>query len=342
MGINDTFQVRLPNIPNPPAGKSYYGWLLPDNNQSEAVSIGLGPLDVTNGVASLHAIYVDPQHNNLIAAFSRLLITEEATNPPPQSYSLDKKTWRYYAEIPQTPASTNCVNVVTQLSDLCHLRHLLSSDPELLQVGLPSGLNYWFLNNLEEVQKWAREAVDHNNGADIRHKVINILYMLDGVKCIQQDLQHASSAPGTDNTPDDGSLNKIAAIPLLDCALTPSEPGFLVHIHNHLSAIVQSPGVLAGQASLAIQINTELNNIKAMLDQVHSDARRLIAMDDTQISHSNGLTLRTEMDALATRILSGGSDPATGEQEVGVARISDQIQQLATFDIKTYTQSSNS
>lgn len=338
MGINDTFQLRLPNIPNSPAGKSYYAWLLPDNTQSEGTSIDLGPLNVTNGIASLSSTYIDPQHNNLIGTFSRLLITEEATNPPPQSYSLDKKTWRYYAEIPQTPTSTNCANVVTQLSDLCHLRHLLSSDPELQRVGLPSGLNYWLLNNIEEVQKWAREAVDHHNAVDIRHKVVNILYMLDGVKCVQQDLQHASAAPGTDNSPDDGSLNKIAAIPLLDCALTPSEPGFLLHIHNHLSAIVQSQGVLPDQATLAVQISTELNTIKARLEQMRVDARRLVGLDDTQLLQTKGLTLRTEMDAIATRITSGGNDPATGEQEPGVARISDQIQQLATFDIKPFKQ----
>ncbi len=338
LGINDTFQVRLPNIANPPAGKSYYAWLLPDNTQSEGTSIDLGLLNVANGRASLSSTYIDPQHSNLIGTFSRLLITEEATNTAPQSYSLDKNTWRYYAEIPQTPASTNCVNVVTQLSDLCHLRHLLSNDPELKRVGLPAGLNYWFLNNIEEIQKWAREAVDHHNAADIRHKVVNILYILDGVKCVQQDLQHASAAPGTDNTPDDGSLNKIAAIPLLNCALTPSEPGFLIHIHNHLSAIVQSQGVLANQATLAVQVSTELNTIKALSSQMQVDARRLVGMDDTQLLQTSGLTLRSEMDAIATRITSGGNDPTTGEQEPGVARISDQIQQLATFDIKVYRQ----
>ena len=338
MGINDTFQVRLPNIPNPPAGKSYYAWLLPDNTQSEGTSINLGPVNVTNGIASLSSTYIDPQHNNLIGTFSRLLITEEATNPPPQSYSLDKKTWRYYAEMPQVPAFTNCVNVMTALSDLCHLRHLLSNDPELQRVGLPAGLNYWLLNNIEEIQKWAREAVDHHDAADIRHKVINIMYVLDGVKCIQQDLQHASAAPGTDNTSDDSSLNKIAAISLLDCALTPSEPGFLIHIHNHLNAIVQSQGVLADQAALAVQISTELNTIKARLGQMQVDARRLVGMDNTQLLQTSGLTLRTEIDAIATRITSGGNDPTTGEQVPGVARISDQIQQLATFDIKVYRQ----
>ncbi|HLX58520.1 MAG TPA: hypothetical protein VKR83_16000, partial [Ktedonobacteraceae bacterium] len=243
-----------------------------------------------------------------------------------------------YAEIPQTPASRDCSSSLNQLSDLCHVRHLLAVDPELQHVGLPSGLNYWFKNNIEEVQKWAREAVDHNAAVDIRHKLINILFMLDGPLCLQQDVQKASSAaPGSDNTPDDGSLNKIAAIPLLDCALTPAQPGYLMHIHNHLNAIVQSPGVLADQATLATQVSTQLNNINALLVQLHGDAQQLVAMNDTQLTQTSGLALRTEIDALATRILSGGNDPTTGAPESGVAQISDQIQHLATFDIKAYT-----
>ncbi len=335
LGINDTFQIRLSNIPNPPSNKNYFAWLLPDNDQNESASIALGPLNIANGIASLPSAYIDPQNNNLIGSFSRVLITEEATNPPPQSYSLDKKMWRYYAELPQTPASKDCKSSITQLSDLCHIRHLLSSDPTLQRVGLPSGLSYWLLNNIEEVQKWAREAVDHNAGVDIRHKLINILYMLDGVHCIQQDVQQAS--PGTDNTPDDSTLQKIAAIPLLDCALRPSASGYLIHIHNHLSAIIQSPGVLADQVTLATQINAELNNVKVMLSQIRSDGRRLVAMNNIQLTQSNGLALRTEMDALAARMLSGGNNPTTGEPEPGIAHISDQIQQLATFDIKPYT-----
>lgn len=336
-GINDTFQINLSNIPNPSSGKSYYAWLLPDNIQSEAGSLSLGPLDVSNGSASLHSSYVDPQHTNLIGLYSRFLITEESTNPPPQSYSLDKKTWRYYAEIPQTPASRDCTSHINQLSDLCHVRHLLSGDPELNRVNLPGGLSFWFVNNAEEVQKWAREAVDHTNPVDIRHKIVNILYMLDGPTCVQQDLQQASSAPGTDNKPDDSTLNRIAAVPLLDCALTPAAPGYLIHIHNHLGAIIQSPGVLADQVTLATQISAELNTMKVWLGQVQSDARRLASMDNTHLMQANGIALRHEMDTLTTNVLSGGTDPNTGSAVPGIVRISNQLQQLATFDVKQFT-----
>ncbi|HZS78294.1 MAG TPA: protein kinase [Ktedonobacteraceae bacterium] len=334
-GINDTFQLRLSNVPAPAAGKSYYAWLLPDTIQSEASALSLGTLSIASGTASLSTPYMDPQHNNLLATYSRVLVTEESTSPPPQSYSLDKTTWRYYAEIPQMPASRDCNSSLNQLSDLCHVRHLLAVDPEVQQVGLSGGLNYWFLNNVEEVQKWAREAVDHGGAIDIRHKAVDILYMLDSIKCVQLDLQKA--APGTDNTPDDANLSKTAAIALLNCSLTPTQPGYLSHIHNHLNAIIQSPGVLADQSKLATQIVTELNTTNNLLNQLHTDALKLVMMTDAQLTQPAGLAMRTGMDSLATRILSGGTDPATGTAETGVAQISDQMQQLAILYIATYT-----
>ena len=64
---------------------------------------------------------------------------------------------------------------------------------------------------------------------------------------------------------------------------------------------------------------------------------QLVALDDAHLTHHSGLALRTEIDALATRILSGAIDPTTGETDPGAAHIADQIQQLATFDIKSYT-----
>ncbi len=337
LGIHDEFQIKLSNIPNPPSGKNYYAWLLPDSDQPEASSISLGPLNINNGAATLSSTYMDPQHNNLIGQFSRFLVTEEDTNPPPQSYSLDKSTWRYYAEIPQTPLFKDCIGQLNQLNYLCHLRHLLAKDPKLELVGLHGGLNYWFLNNLEEVQKWAREAVDHSDALSIRHKVIDILYIVDGLQCARQDLQQASTAPGTDNRPDDNTLNKITAVPLFTCALNPAVSDYLLHIHNHLSAMIQSPGALADQVTLGTQINNELNQVKVWLAQVQKDARQLVRMDNTQLTQVNGSALRHDIDTLATRALSGGIDPATGETMAGALRISDQVQQLATFDVMQYT-----
>ena len=131
------FQVSLSNIPPPQAGKGYYAWLLLDQDQSEANSRALGMLVISNGTATLSSPYIDPLHDNLLASFSRFLVTEEPTSPSPLDPSLDKGTWRYYAEIPQNPAVQNCLAATNQLNALCHLRHLLSGDHELAEVNLP-------------------------------------------------------------------------------------------------------------------------------------------------------------------------------------------------------------
>ncbi|HLZ56676.1 MAG TPA: serine/threonine-protein kinase [Ktedonosporobacter sp.] len=334
-GLNDIFQLRLSQIPQPGVGKRYYAWLLPDQDQSESPPRALGPLIVNSEVATLPMPYRDPQHENLVATFSRFLVTEEDTNPPPQGPSLDTRVWRYYAAIPQTSPAPTCLGAINQLSVLCHLRHLLSGDPELSQVQLQGGLNFWFLNNVEEVQKWARESVDHQNSADIRHKLVNILYALDGTRCIEEDLQHG--APGLDNTPDDPQLATDAAIPLLDCDLTANAPGYLTHIHDHLNAMVMSPGVQDQQKGLAMQINTELNAIHAWLLQAQSDAHELLSMSNQQLLQSQGLSLRNEMDKLATNALSGGANTNTGVLEKGAVSMADQIQQLAIMPVVPYT-----
>ncbi len=336
LGLNDTFQVQLTGVPQPTAGTQYYAWLLPDQIQSEESPRAVGVLSVTNGMATLPEAYVDPQHANLLAQFSRFLVTEEPTNPAPQSPALDTKQWRYYAEIPQNPPAMNCQGVINQLSALCHLRHLLSGDPELTQVNLAGGLNFWFLNNIEEVAKWAREGVDHSGADDVRHKMVDILYMLDGRGCIAQDIQE-HGAVGETNTPDDATLSTEAAIPLLDCAWTPTVTSYVAHIHNHLNAMIQSPGVLSDQVALANQIAPELNAINAWLLTIQSDARQLIGMKDAQVIQTQGIDLRNEIAALATNVLSGGTNSQTGMQEPGVQEISNQIQQLATMDVMLYT-----
>ncbi len=333
MGINDTFEINLSNVMAPQAGHSYYAWLLPDQNQSEANPLALGTLVVTNGVATLPAHYVDPQHDNLLINFSRFLVTEEPASPVPLAPSLDKGTWRYSAEIPQNPSVKDCVAAINQLNDLCHVRHLLSGDPELARVHLSGGLNYWFQNNVREIQKWAGEIVNRNDPHDIRHKLVDILYILDGPNCVTQDLYPA--ALGRENTPDDGTLKRVAAIPLLNCSST-QNVSYLTHIHNHLSVIVLSQGVLGEQVTLADQISTELNAIYAWLEQAQVEARQLVAMNDSHLVLPEGKRLRAELDALVSKISNGSTAPTTGPAEKGVAAIADQIQQLATMDVTRY------
>jgi hypothetical protein len=204
------------------------------------------------------------------------------------------------------------VAAINQLNALCHLRHLLSGDPELTRVNLPGGLNYWFQNNVKKLQQWAGEIAEGNNPVDIRHKAVDILYMLDGTGCSAQDV--LSAPPGGGNTPDDDTLTRVAAIPLLNCSLTPNIAGFLAHIHNHLGAMVQSPGVMREQVTQADEISTKLDVINAWLGQIHQDARQLVALDNPHLVQDEGIRLRGEIDSLATRCLMEVAIPAPVER----------------------------
>lgn len=334
LGLNDTLQVSLTSIPQPPASKQYYAWLLPDIAQVESSPRALGSLQWSDNSATLPNAYTDPQHANLIGLFSRLLVTEEDAQPVPQSPSLDTSKWRYYAQMPQSSTMQDCQVALNQLSVLCHVRHLLAGDPDVAKVHLQGGLNFWFLNNVEEIQKWAQEATSHSVATDIRHKIVNILIMLDGLACSQQDLQHA--AQGMDNTPDDGRLPTVAAIPLLSCSLTPDLPSYMLHIDNHLNAIVSVSSVLSQQKTLAAQVVTELNTLNTWLEEMHNDAMQLLEMNNDQLIQLNGQNKRSALSTLATNVLSGGTDPSTGRAEVGAANVSNQIQQMATLYIMLY------
>ena len=66
-GIDDEFQIDLQNIPIPPPGKSYYGWLLGDRHkntkenhcQAQQELIFLGTLPVNQGI--IHVLYPGDQ-----------------------------------------------------------------------------------------------------------------------------------------------------------------------------------------------------------------------------------------------------------------------------------------
>jgi hypothetical protein len=161
-----------------------------------------------------------------------------------------------------------------------------------------------------------------------------MLYILDGTSCIEQDVLPVS--PDRGNTLDDDTLTKVAAIPLLNCSLTPNITGFLSHIHNHLGAMVQSPGVSGEQVTKADAISMELDVINAWLEQIHQDARKLITLNNSQLILAEGIGLRDEMNSLATRVLQGGIDPDTSRAEKGVIAIAMQIQQFVTMDITRY------
>ncbi len=214
-------------------------------------------------------------------------------------------------------------------SYLDHIRHLLSNEPALDHLHLHGGVDYWFLNNIEAMQRDAVEARDHGNLQVVRQQIANILYYLDG-KCAPQDL---SNAPGS-TLPENATIAHDTSIGLLDCPQVPEPPGHLTHMQRHLSGIVQSPGANAEQIKQAAQINQYLNYIGSWLLQVRTDAMQLANMDDAQLSHAHAL--RSDMAVQAGYLVSGRMDPTTHTAEPGAQQITNDIELLASFDIKAY------
>jgi serine/threonine protein kinase len=336
-GIADRLQIDLQNLPNPQPGMSYYAWLLADNDSETNVQpILLGK--IASGGAADFAFNGDAQHSDLLASYSRFLITEESVDLTPNNPSLDPSTWRYYAAFSQTP---NPQDTVEHFSLIDHLRHLLAQDPKLKAAGLTGGLDIWLYRDTLKVLEWAGSARDAVNAGDVqlaRRQLARILFYLDGQQFIQTDNIPADLQPVLA----DPNLSTIARVALLEFDVqSQNPPGYLKHIGNHLSGIVQSPGVTPEQQALAERINAATNNVTGWLEAAHGDAAQLIHMTPAQLQQPG---VRPIFDRLFNEVQDafvGQTDPATQQVKEGVVQIHYNIQRLATFNI-TACSSSNS
>jgi len=322
-GINDEVLIELQNIPNPAPGKGYYAWLLPDLATPLATQIALGQLTVMNG--SIHYLYPgDAQHTNLIATTSRFLITEEDTNSPPGLPSPDKSTWRYYAQLPQTPESMDMMHE----GALQHIRHLLADAPELMSVNLPGGLDIWLFRNVQKVSEWAGSARDfweRKDSTGILNQTIRILDYLDGSVYVHQDVP--AGTPDLVNP-------RIAPLALLEFDQQKQNPPALLYLVGvHLSALVQAPGISQENHILAAQIDQDSNDVQARLQQVRQDAKQLVTMTPTQLLSQGTLAILDNMETAASSAYIGQIDPNTNTVMGGTVQIHYNIQHLATFDL---------
>ena len=326
-GINDELQIDLHNLSNPASGKAFYAWLLSDKKVTEASSILLSKLTVTNGGVQFHYTG-DAQHSNLLASYSRFLITEEDANPTPIAPSVDRNTWRYYSELAQT------VNPVDNFSLLDHLRHLLAKDPDLEPLHLPGGLDIWLFRNTQKIMQFSGSAKDcyQNNQTNcLRKNVIRILDYLDGKTFVQTDVP-----PGTPNLVDP----RLGSVALLEFdPQNQNPPGYLYHINKHLQGIIQAPGATQDQRQIAAQIDKAINQVTSWLQQVRTDAKKLMNTPDNQLLSQRSLSLLNDMDTQAGYAYSGQLDPATNQTQGGVLQIHHNIERLATFNVTAYTSS---
>jgi hypothetical protein len=329
-GIGDQVELDLSNIPDPAAGKSYYAWLLNDD-PVEGKALLLGQLQVTHGL--VHFQYSgDQQHTNLLEVTNRLLVTEEDAAITPSTPSLDKNTWRYMAEFPQKP---NPLDTIHHFSLLSHLRHLLASDPTLQLLGMPGGLDIWLFRNAQKILEWSGSARDDwaSQSTALMHRhIIRVLDYLDGLSYVQNDVPIDSPVLVNE---------RIARVSLLEFDVQhQSPPGFLYHIALHLHGMAESPGATSAQKSLAIQIDTAISKVQALLEQVRQDAKKLVMMTDAQLLQPATLSLLDDMVKHAQDAFIGQFDPTTGEIQDGVTQIHYAIQRLATIDVAVVSNTS--
>jgi hypothetical protein len=319
-GVNDGVQIELNNIAQPAPGKRYYAWL--QDNKTEETSILLNPTTIIKP-GSDSFTYTDPQHHNLLATMSQFLITEESAQIVPASPTLDQKLWRYQGEIPQVRSAAD------HFSQLDHLRHLLSGDPTLNSFQLYGGIDYWFLNDINQIQTASLAIKDQPDDTIVRQQLTNILYYLDG-QCAQSELI-PTALP---STPDSDTIVADTKIGLLACTKI-SAIGHVAHLSSHLGGIIKAPGTTSAQKTLAFSISDNINVINQWLTNIRTDSIQLSTLNDTDLENAN--TLRNDLNVQSDYLVNGRIDPQTQATELSASQLCSEIELLATFKINTYT-----
>jgi serine/threonine protein kinase len=334
-GVTDKLQIDLQNIGNPQSGKKYYAWLMANSGQSDIPALALGPVTSDHGHVTM--TYSGALHTNLLASYSRFLITEEDASQQPVNPSLDTNTWQYYASFstaanPADPLHFSLYN---------HLQHLLSQDPKLKAQGLAGGLDIWLYKNTTKILEAAGSARDQQRicAANpstactdfILRQVARILDYLDGSVYV-----HTENIPANIQDIQHGQLLIDAAtarVAMLEFDPAQSPPGYLKHIGSHLQSISQISGSTQAQRTLAIHIDQAINNVQGWLNMVHADAAKLIHMNTDQLVQADALTLLNDLFVQANNAFVGQVDPNTNNVKEGVVQIHYNIQALATFEV---------
>ncbi|GCF11243.1 hypothetical protein [Dictyobacter arantiisoli] len=319
-GSNDTVNVTITPLTPPPAGQQALAWLLPDHDGDEQHA----PLLLGTLKANGHLTYTAPTHQDILATYSRFLVTNETQ--PPLLPTLDQQHWQYQGTISTTPSPTD------HLSLLDHLRHLLASDPTLEHNGLSGGLLIWLNRNSEKILEWAGAARDGWAGGQqttlIHRQVLRILEYLDGVASVKSTGDVPADAPILVD-PTAGRIGLLQTQP-------PSVlPAFLSHVALHLQGLAHAPGATAAQQRLAQTLITALTTDTTLLKTVHHDAVLLTQMTDTHLRSPAALTLLNDMVTQATTAYTGQVDPVQGNTVGGLVSMGQAVQGVAAIPITT-------
>lgn len=323
-GLDDMLRLNLSNISPPAANKAYYLWALSDVNQNPPTSLLLGKLMVTSGKVDF--FYAgDSQLSNLFGTYSRLLITEESAITPPLHPSSDRSTWRYHAELPQTPRVTDNR---TALGDLRALLYK-PEETDVLPDEAYGGFFTPFLRNTRTITQLAdstRGSWSKKDIAALRNQIIQILDYLDGTVAVQTDV------------PPDTPLLVKTRIPLITQNSAQQPRSYLDHITNELSDLTNTPGLSSEMIQLATQaFRSLMNNVQAWLDQARVDASGLATINDAQLLEPSTGGILSDLQTQIHNAYNGLRNPASGKvQQEGALQIFNDVQSLIIFDLKPY------
>jgi hypothetical protein len=334
-GINDVVIADLRGIAPPASGNALYAWLRPDSGQDEVKPILLGQLAVTAGHARL--TYGSPTHDDLLATFSRFLVTEQPARPVPVTPPLDTAVYRFQASVAAIP---NPADEQHHFTALDHLRHLLARDPTVRAIGLAGGLNIWLYRNSLEVEEEATTARDYwqyrSSTPYMHRQVVRILDYLDGYNYALRDVPLIDPITQAES----GFLidRKYGELGLLTLDQQQQPPGYLAHVSVHLDGLANSPGATPAQVALAKRLDTVISEqITPLFKRVHDDAAQLVRMDGAHLQTRHALDLLNDMATYANAAVSGPIDPLTGNVGKGTAWLHAQMSRLAVIEVTRYT-----
>ena len=326
-GIADTVRLQLQLQYGPAAGKQYYAWLLPDQGNEEAPAILLGTVNRQGRVGLV--TYSDPQHTNLLASTSRLLVTEQDASITPLSPSTDHRDWRYIATIAQIHPSGTAYSPYSLLD---HIRHLLAKELTLEAHDLHGGLVIWLERSTSNLVAWSTSARDDwRTGSDatlsqMRQQLIRLLIALDGISYAPRELPV--------NTPYRGLVDP----PTGNIGLLPLESqqdafSLVTDVDFHLQGVAASPGVSVDQQQESAKILAVMDQINARLKQVRDDDRQLLMLSDQQLQQAVALNLLNDLQMNAVAAFSGQIDQTTGARQEGAQWVFQEAQRLAELEV---------
>jgi hypothetical protein len=326
-GIADAVRLQLQLQDSPAAGKQYYAWLLPDQGNEEARAILLGTVNRRGQVGLV--TYSDPQHTNLLASTSRLLVTEQDASITPLSPSTDHRDWRFVASIAQIHSSATAYSPYSLLD---HIRHLLAKELTLEAHDLHGGLMIWLERSTNNLVAWSISARDDwRAGSDaaisqMRQQLIRLLIALDGNSYAPRELPA--------NTPYVGLVDPPAGdIGLLSPESQQDAFSLVTDVYFHLQGVAASPGVSADQQYESAKILAAMDRINARLKQVRDDDRQLLMLSDQQLQQSGALNLLNDLQMNAVSAFSGQIDQATGARQEGAQWVFQEAQHLAEMEV---------